>query len=104
VFVGVIVSCKKIIFMFFVVSDHYKCVLFASDHWHVICCSWSLMWCLLQLIFGVMLVAADNCHIVVVAYHWHVVCCSWLLAYCLLQLIVGVVFVAADYWNVFCFR
>jgi len=37
------------------------------------------MWFLLQLIIGVMFVAAHNCHdvvVVVVADHWGVVCCS----------------------------
>jgi len=50
------------------------------------------MWCLLQLIIGVMFVAAHNCHdvVVVVADHWRV----------FLQLIIGLLFIAADCWRI----
>jgi hypothetical protein len=47
-----------------VAADNYHVVV-SADHWRVVCCSWLLEYCLLQLIVGVVFVAAD---------YWNVSC------------------------------
>jgi len=49
---------QLIIGLFFVSDDHFR-VIVVADHWRVVCCSWLLAYCLLQLIDGVVFDAAD---------------------------------------------
>jgi len=81
-------------------------MLFASDDYcRVVCCSWTLIWCLLQVIInvlfllllqltiGVLFVAAD---------FWLIAYWSWSLTWCLKQLIIGMFFVCFR-WSFPCY-